>query len=182
MKTKQYSVKVFELYIEDNKSFFEFINKYKPMLNSYLLVLNGNVDSKIREYLVDNNLAFTTDTSLQAKSKSEKRAIKSSDLEIIDSIIRSGIEIDSSDDLLVLNRINSGSVVKTKGNFLGLSLVDGKVICNGNFMLIKRSKNAMIIFNGNDITDKIEENSFYTVKIKDGNIYIDKYKKDIKWV
>jgi len=182
MKTKQYSIKVFELDIEDNKSFFDFIDKFKPILNKYLLVLNGNVTQEIKNYLIENNLAFTTDTSLQSKSKSKPEHIKSSDLKIIDTIVRSGTEIISNDDLLVLNRVNSGSIIETDGNFLGLSLVDGKIICNGNFMLIKKSKKSMIIFNGTDITDEIGNETFYTVKLKGENMVIEKYKKDIKWV
>jgi hypothetical protein len=182
MKTKQYSIKVFELEIEDNDNFFEFIKKYQPILKKYLLVLNGNVTEEIRDYLQENNLAFTTDTSLQSKSKAKPEHIKNSDLKIIDTLVRSGTEITTDSDILVLNRVNSGSIIKTNGNFLGLSLVDGKIESNGDFMFIKKSSKAMILFNGADITNKIGNESFYIIKQKGNKVAIEKYKKDIKWV
>jgi len=182
MKTKQYSIKVFELEVEDRDSFFKFIKKFEPILNKYLLVLNGNVTEEIKDYLQEKGIAFTTDTSLQSKSKSKPEHIKNNDLKIVDTLVRSGTEIDSSGDILVLTRVNSGAVIRTDGNYLGFSLVDGKIVCNGDFMFIKKSSKAMVIFNGNDITNKIDCDSFYIIKQQGDKLAIEKYKKDIKWV
>ena len=180
MKVKQYNIKVFEVEIKDKVEFIDFVEKNHLLLKKYLLYLKGEVTKEIADVLKKYNISYTQDLSIEANTK-EVPLSSSNELKIVDNIVRSGQEIVTKSDILVLNRINSGAIVKSEGNFISLSLIDGKVECNGEFMLIKASKKATIIFNYVDISSNVNDGSFYKVQLKEEKIIISKYKKDFKW-
>jgi hypothetical protein len=48
-------------------------------------------------------------------------------------------------------------------------------------MLLKPSPKARIVFNGADISDAMDEEHFYKIILKNNEILISKYAKDIQW-
>ena len=165
MRVIQYSVKVFEVEIENEEEFLTFVRKNIVLLKRYLLLLKGDVTPVIETFLQKEEISFT----------------KESGLRIVDQLVRSGQEIVEKRDLLVLKRVNSGASIRTEGNFIALSTIEGKVECNGEFMLLKPSPKACIVFNGADISDAMDEEHFYKIRFKNNEILISKYAKDIQW-
>jgi len=181
MQVKQYSVKVFEVEIESEEEFLAFANKNSVLLKRYLLLLKGDVTPAIETFLKKAGISFTRNLSLQPQSGKSQNFTKQSGLRIIDQLVRSGQEIVEGRDLLVLKRVNSGASIRTEGNFIALSTIEGRVECNGEFMLLKPSPKAHIVFNGADISDAMDEEHFYKVRFKNNEILISKYAKDIQW-
>jgi septum formation inhibitor MinC len=101
---------------------------------------------------------------------------------VLDSIIRSGRELNINGDLLILNRVNSGATVNTSGNLIITQVVEGAVRCDGNFMMITVSPKANIVFNGVLVDNSLLENKLNRIELKDRKIHITPViKKEINW-
>jgi hypothetical protein len=172
MLVNQFNIKVFEIEIEDENDFLDFIEKNRVILNSYLLSLHGNVTRRIERILDKNNLAYVKNMPIKNKNGVATPFMKSSSLKMLDSIVRSGQEIISDGDVLLLKRVNSGAKIKCNGNFIALDKVDALVECNGDFMLIKIGKSANVYFNGVNITENLDDKKLYNVKLEKNEILI----------
>jgi septum site-determining protein MinC len=180
VKVKQYSVRVFELTIDSEKTFLAFMDKNIVMLKHYLIYLKGEITPVIEEYLISNEVTYTTHLSV-ADNKHQELVLKQSDLKIIDEIVRSGQEIKVESDLLVLNRVNSGAKLYVEGNLIVTGTVDGMIFCNGDFMLVKTSPKAMIVFNGAEIDGSLLENRFNKIIFNGEEIIVSPIEKEPKW-
>jgi septum site-determining protein MinC len=180
VKVKQYSVRVFELTIDSQKAFFAFMDKNLVMLKHYLIYLKGEITPAIEEYLNHNGVTFTTHLSV-SDNKHQELVLKQGDLKIIDEIVRSGQEIKVESDLLVLNRVNSGAKLYVEGNLIVTGTVDGMIFCNGDFMLVKTSPKAMIVFNGAEIDGSLLENKFNKIIFNGEEIIVSPIEKEPKW-
>ena len=180
MRVIQYSVKVFEVEIENEEEFLTFVRKNIVLLKRYLLLLKGDVTPVIETFLQKEEISFTKDLSLQSQSGKPLQFTKESGLRIVDQLVRSGQEIVEKRDLLVLKRVNSGASIRTEGNFIALSTIEGKVECNGEFMLLKPSPKATIIFNGTDLSKTLNGDSFYKIKLKKDEILVSKIEKGLE--
>lgn len=102
---------------------------------------------------------------------------------VLDTIIRSGREVNIDGDLLLLNRVNSGATINTTGNLIITQVVEGALRCDGNFMMITVSPKANIIFNGVEVDNSLLENKLNRIELKDREIFITPViKKEINWV
>lgn len=180
MKVKQYSIKVFEINIDSQSSFLSFMDKNIVMLKHYLLYLKGEITPAIEEYLNANEITYTTHLTLRGKTHQEL-VLKQSDLKIIDEIVRSGQDIKVQSDLLVLNRVNSGAKLQVEGNLIITGNVDGMIFCNGDFMLLKTSPKAMIVFNGVEIDGSLLQNKFNKIIFNGEEIIVTPIEKEPKW-
>jgi len=72
-------------------------------------------------------------------------------LKVLDTLVRSGQELNIEGDLLLLNRVNSGGKIVIEGNLIITQIVDGAIRCNGNFMMIQASPKANIVFHGVEV-------------------------------
>jgi septum formation inhibitor MinC len=119
----------------------------------------------------------------QAKTQIEQLSQKlNRGFTVLDSIIRSGRELNINGDLLILNRVNSGATVNTSGNLIITQVVEGAVRCDGNFMMITVSPKANIVFNGVLVDNSLLENKLNRIELKDRKIHITPViKKEINW-
>jgi septum formation inhibitor MinC len=119
----------------------------------------------------------------QAKTQIEQLSQKlNRGFTVLDSIIRSGRELNIEGDLLILNRVNSGATVNTSGNLIITQVVEGAVRCDGNFMMITVSPKANIVFNGVLVDNSLLENKLNRIELKDRKIHITPViKKEINW-
>jgi len=180
VKVKQYSIKVFEINIESQSSFLTFMDKNIIMLKHYLIYLRGDITPTIEEYLNSNEIAYTTHLN-QSDKKHQELVLKQSDLKIIDEIVRSGQDIRVQSDLLILNRVNSGAKLHVEGNLIITGNVDGMIFCNGDFMLVKTSPKAMIVFNGVEIDGSLLQNKFNKIIFNGEEIIVTPIEKEPKW-
>ncbi len=114
---------------------------------------------------------------IEILSKKLKRNFK-----VMDTIIRSGRQLNIEGDLLLLNRVNSGAMVCTTGNLIVTQVVEGALRCDGNFMMITVSPKANIIFNGVVVDNTLLENKLNRIELRNREIFITPViKKEINW-
>jgi septum site-determining protein MinC len=72
IKAKQKTVRIFDIKIKDSKDFFPYMDKNLILLKEYMLVISGDITTKITKYLEGHNICFiiAEDCNLNIKSKS----------------------------------------------------------------------------------------------------------------
>jgi len=182
MKTKQKSVRIFEIITDDYDKLTGFIEKKGILLKRFLLVVKTN-NEKIRNYFenkpfevrfVDKEFdasdeKINVSEDIQEKPKVQiiekivekvvEKEINSTKTEIFDKIIRSGSEINSQNKLVFLEKINAGAKIYSSAEIEILSEVFGRVICDGKYMIVKKAQKGTIVFNNEELPE-IEKLSF----------------------
>jgi hypothetical protein len=208
VKSKQYSVKVFETTITDEKQFIEFFDTNYALFKDHLILIKGTLSSDIRAYLKKKPLNFLhnqmipvgrsrkaleselniqkieSDVNQQiAQEEIKKLSTRlQNNLTVLDTIIRSGRELNIEGDLLLLNRVNSGATIHTTGNLIITQVVEGALRCDGNFMMITASPKANIIFHGVEVDNNLLADKLNRVELKKNEILITPViKKEINW-
>ncbi|MCK5854005.1 MAG: hypothetical protein KAG56_02200 [Sulfurovaceae bacterium] len=208
MKSKQYSVKVFETTVTDEKQFMEFFDANHALFKDHLILIQGKISKDIRGYLKKKSLNFLQNKELpigrgrkaleselniqkieshvskkMAEDEIEKLSTKlQNNLTVLDSMVRSGRELNIEGDLLLLNRVNSGATIHTTGNLIVTQVVEGALRCDGNFMMITASPKANIIFHGVEVDNNLLEDKLNRVELKGNEILITPViKKEINW-
>ena len=208
LKSNQYSVKVYETRIEDEEQFIEFFDTNYTLFKDHLILIQGNLSNKIKHYLDTKSLTYLNNKNLP-KGRSRKsleeeiewersqsavsvqiaeaelKKISSrlqNNLTVLDTMIRSGQELNIEGDLLLLNRVNSGATIHIKGNLIITNVVEGAIRCLGNFMMLTASPKANIIFHGVEVENDLLENKLNRVELKNNEIIITPVlKKEISW-
>jgi septum site-determining protein MinC len=143
-------------------------SKYDLVKNYYFLLpkKNEEVENFLREknlnYIIENNI-FTFDKEKIKEIKvieKEKIIEKKVNTKIYDKIIRGGVEIESDENLVFLNRINPGAKIKSSANIEIFDENEGLIICDGDYLVVKKNK-GNIIFRGENI-GKIEKLTIFT--------------------
>lgn len=208
MQSNQYSVKVFETTVHDEEKFLNFFETNYILFKDHLILIQGNLSPKIRNFLDEQNFNYLHNIDLprgrsrpaleeelkieeqehkllEDKLEKEIQSLKNkldSNCSIMDTIIRSGQNLNIDGHLILFNRINNGAKLTISGSLIVTQIVDGEVVSNGNFMLLVPSSKASIIFHGVNITKELES-SLNKVEFKDNEIIITSIsKKDIAWV
>ncbi|ACM92698.1 conserved hypothetical protein [Nautilia profundicola AmH] len=156
---RQKTIRVFE--VDDYENLIKVVeSKYELIKNYYFLLKESNKEienflrSKNLSYFVSNSEGFTPKKEISQEIKVvEKEIIKKikTETRIYDKIIRSGEEILTEDNLVFLNRINAGAKIKSSGNIEIFDECEGRVVCDGDYMIVKRNIKGTIIFKGADI-------------------------------
>ncbi len=201
MLTKQYSVKVFEVTLEDENEFIAFFDKNYVMFTNHLISIYGNVNTKIETYLQEKDLKYIVNTELP-KSRASKNSQKlqevkqeevvqkeikkpvekiQDNLKVIDKLVRSGQELKIKGDLLLLNRVNSGGSILVDGNLIITQIVEGDIRCNGNFMMLQASPKANIVFHEVEVDNSYLQDKLNRVELINNEIRITPVLKETKW-
>jgi len=208
VRSNQYSVKVYETTIEDEEEFILFFETNYMLFKDHLILIKGNLSQKIKEYLNSKSLSYLHNIDLpkgrSRKALEEELEIERSasavsvqiaeaklkrlssrlqnNLTVLDTMIRSGREINIEGDLLLLNRVNSGATLNITGNLIIPNVVEGAVRCSGNFMMLTASPKANIIFHGVEVDNDLLKNKLNRVELKNNEIIITPVlKKEIVW-
>jgi len=182
MKTRQRSVKIYEIITENYDKFVKFATTREVTLKKYLLVVRTN-NENIKKFLkttpfeyrvVKTDFEASNEKIEEINEKPEIKKIKiienisnpiqkSTKTEIFDRIIRSGEEISSNNKLIFLKRINAGAKIVSTESIEIFDEVEGLVKCTGEYMIVKKNEKGTIIFNNEEI--KVDRLSFVS---KDG--------------
>ena len=182
MKTRQRSVRIYEVITENYDKFVKFVTSRESILKKYLVVVRTD-NEDIKNFLKDKNNEFeyrivnpsfeasneeideiVEETETEKKSQNAENEIKecknSTKTEIFDRIIRSGEEINSENKLIFLKRINAGAKIISTNSIEIFDNIDGLVICSGEYMILKNSGKGTIVFDNEEI--KVDKLSFIT--------------------
>ena len=178
MKTRQRSVRIYEIITENYDKFVKFFISRESILKKYFLVVRTN-NEDIKNFLKDKNSEFEyrvvrpefeasneeideidVEKQPQTKENEKKACENNTKTEIFDRIIRSGEEINSTNKLIFLKRINAGAKIISTDSIEIFDNVEGLVKCSGKYMIVKNSEKGTIIFNSEEI--KVDKLSFIT--------------------
>ena len=181
MKTKQKNVRVFEIISDDYEKVEQLIERKGILLKRFLLVVKTN-NEKIKEYLktkpfeirfVKNDFELSDEKIENEEEKTPpkikivekivekvvEKEINSTKTEIFDKIIRSGFEIETKNKLIFLNKINAGAKIYSSSEIEIFGEVFGRVICDGDYMIVKKAQKGSIVFNNEEL-EQIDKLSF----------------------
>jgi septum site-determining protein MinC len=193
LQKKQYSVKVFEVNITDEDEFITFFDKNYIFFTNHLISISGLVNEKIQNYLKEKNLTYIVDTKLPRQKgktvsenmimKEEKKPLRNvqDNIKVIDKLVRSGQELKIAGDLLLLNRVNSGGSILIEGNLIITQIVEGDIRCNGNFMMLKASPKANIVFHDVEVDNMYLQERLNRVELINNEIRITPVLKETNW-
>jgi septum site-determining protein MinC len=171
MKTRQRSVRVFEIITENYDKFLRFVAKREITLKKYFVVIRTE-NKKIKEYLENNDFEYRV-VKPDFEASNEKLEIEedhnngmveakaktnSTKTEIFDKIIRSGEEINSNNRLIFLKRINAGAKIISTESIEIFDEVEGTIICTGEYIIVKKNEKGTILFHDEEI--KVNKLSF----------------------
>lgn len=208
MQTKQYSVKVFEVILESEEEFISFFDKNSIFFQDTLLSIQGEPSDSIEAYLEERELQYIFNKKLpkskrtkeknrskekqepieeakQEEKREEKKEPtqeeKKDNLRVIDKLVRSGQELKIDGDLLLLNRVNSGGSINITGNLIITQIVEGDIRCYGNFMMLKASPKANIVFHEVEVDNSYLQDKLNRVELIENEIRITPVLKETKW-
>lgn len=194
MKSKQYSVKVFEVQIDDEEEFISFFDKNFIFFTNHLISISGNVSEEIENYLKAKEVTYIVNVALPKSKATKKSQVVQEEqkpqepveevrdnLKVIDKLVRSGQELKIAGDLLLLNRVNSGGSISIEGNLIITQIVEGDIRCNGNFMMLKASSKANIVFHNVEVDNSYLKERLNRVELKNNEITITPVLKETNW-
>jgi septum site-determining protein MinC len=164
---KQKTIRAF--IIEDFNNLKNVVNSKYDLIKNYYFILkekNEEIENFLKEknlsYFVENNMFTLKKEKTQEIRVIEKEKIveKRVSTKIYDKIIRAGMEIDTDENLVFLNRINAGAKIKSSGNIEMFAECEGSVICDGDYLIVKKNR-GNIIFRGENIGE-IEKLTIFT--------------------
>lgn len=175
-KLEQKNIKVFYITYTDSKELVGFIDKNKSLLRQNILLFD-KLDDEIKSILAQNELEYFVSpnaNSLNAKSNKitlesikEDSLIEQIDEKVINTdieeskskvflrVVRSGESVCSDGDIVVLNRVNSASSIRSSGNVCIYGECHGDIECNGEYMILSTISKGKVIFNGEMITNSM---------------------------
>ncbi len=203
LRNKQYSVKVFETTLTNDNQFISFFTTNHKLFQDYLLVIHGNLSEQIVAFLQEKELHYLNNVTLpknqgrkaleeqvavqqEQKQQAQQEVIKLCDklqnnLTVKDTLIRSGQDVKVEGDLLLLNRVNSGATLHVEGNLIVTQLVEGAIRCYGNFMMLKASPKANIVFHDVIVDNVLLKERLNRVELKENEITITPVLKETTW-
>ncbi len=208
MRTKQYSVKVCEMTLTNEDEFISFFEVNYILFKDHLIVINGQMTQKVEKYLKENKLQYLMNVTLpkgqgrlaiekEIQEQKEQHEIEQlekeqalselsnkleNNLKVRDTLVRSGQELNIDGDLLLLNRVNSGATIIINGNLIITQIVEGAIRCTGNFMMLKASPKANIVFNDIEVDNECLIERLNKVEFINNEIVITPVLKETNWV
>jgi septum site-determining protein MinC len=175
LKVKQQTLHTFEFLLseEEEEKLLSYLTKNEPLLKGHLILLQGEIEKfpQVEEFLKERDFCFfqkegcnlmerkrdvhqlpniSVEEALQvAEEDNDIKITEKREREIVEKPIRSGTYIETEKDLTVLSQMNSGSEIELSGNLEIFGTVNGRIICNGVYMLLRDiGENGSVIFNG----------------------------------
>ena len=196
MRAKQKKIRIFDITINHEKKFFDFLNKNYLLIKDYLLVISGNITPQIKEELDQKGLCYIIEDENckikkiepkkeppkkkeEAKTPSGTYSLKDisgsfspsyEKTKVINKPVRSGEVIETQGDVIVFSRVNSGAKVISEGNVCIFDVIDGVVEANGDYMILRKIDKGYAVFNGDILEKEIFDGSVLKkiIKTKEG--------------
>ena len=191
MKVKQLTLKAFEFEIEDDEAFIEYYSKNAPLIQGHQLILKGKVSPGVKAFLEAKKAVYVdlneqtlvtrkkrSTAVLEESTSYQDRAVPSetkvsSKACVYYRPIRSGEDIESSDDLVFFGRINSGAVIECSRSVQIFGIIDGLVRSDGEYILLKEIGQGSVFFHGEELDKSQLNGGLKLIKYENGIVFKD---------
>lgn len=151
IKTKQKTIRVFEIDNSDEKACCTFLDRNSPLLKDYLIFFTTNPSDHLAsvcaqlglDYFIPNNRLL----SQKPKSEPEPLVAKPA-LNIISRHIRSGEEIESEGDLIICGNVHNGARIHAEKNLMIFGRCEGRIECEGEYLILMSIYSSQVVFSG----------------------------------
>ncbi|PAF49098.1 hypothetical protein BKH41_03135 [Helicobacter sp. 12S02232-10] len=173
IKTRQKNIRVFELEGGVTSEYIDFVTKNFVLLKDYLLVFKNRVEPALLQTLDKLKIVYVvSENELRGKefSKISPTDVKT---EIRYKSIRSGEEIESLGNLVILGNVNNGARIVSEGTVSIFGKCEGIVVCGGEYLILKTLCSNHIVFKGEilnqEIVKRISSNHSLKIITKNGD-------------
>ncbi len=143
IQTKQRSIRVFEIDNTNLQECLEFLTKNAPLLKDYLIFFTLSPQEELKDLSQQLGLTYFVPNHSLMPAK-QKPATKS--LRIISKPVRSGEEIEHHGDLIICENVHHGARVYASGNLVLFGKCEGRIECEGEYLILKNIKANPIVF------------------------------------
>jgi len=205
--TKQFATQVCEVELVNDDEFISFFEKNYGLFCNHLLSIKGEISARVESFLKQKGYKYIQNVELpkgKLKESLEKEVERvrqeaflerqeleaklaklsnklQQNLKVMDSLVRSGQELKVDGDLLLLNRVNSGATINVSGSLIITQIVEGSIRCNGDFMMLKASPKANIVFHGVEVDNDYLKDRLNRVELIENKIHITPVLKETNW-
>ncbi len=152
VKTKQKNIRIFEIDNSDDRACSDFLIKNAPLLKDYLIFFTIVPSEFLTticadlglDYFISNNRFFTQKPQASLEQDKESKA----PLSIVSRAIRSGEEIQGNGDLIICGNVHNGARIYARGNLMIFGRCEGRVECEGEYLILKSITSNQVIFSG----------------------------------
>ena len=147
IKTKQRSVRVFEIDNTQLQECIGFLVRHAVLLKEYLIFFMYAPQEELKilceelglTYFVPNHSFLTSKREPEARAKS---------LRVVSKPVRSGEEIEHEGDLIICESVHHGARIYASGNLMVFGKCEGRLECGGSYLILKSIIASPIIFAG----------------------------------
>ena len=172
MKTQQKSQKLFILEDGSPEEYEDFIQKTFPLLKHSMLVFHTDIPQSLKQKITALGLSFCIQNGDANLIDSTKPKPESSNhtQDLIIHKVRSGEEIISKGNIIILGNVANGARIKSDKNITIFGDCEGVVEVGGKFLILSKLKSGHITFKdetlSSDIIEKINSSSCLKIIIK----------------
>lgn len=156
IKTKQKTIRAFEIDNSNMQECLEFLTKNFLLLKDYLIIFTITPQEEIKlltqelglTYFVPNHSFGSRE--LQTEKKSENKQIR-----VVSKAMRSGEEIEHEGDLIVCDNVHNGARIYATGNLMIFGKCEGRIECGGDYLILRSIIGNHIIFAGQIFSDEM---------------------------
>ncbi|GHV08163.1 hypothetical protein AGMMS50229_16130 [Campylobacterota bacterium] len=177
MRVKQKNLRCFEVALGgDSDEFFAFVNAHEPLLVSYILLIVGNFNSAIDQFLREKSLVYawakegqslvgktlkdqsvaaaqTVQSQTQNQTQSQTQA---ADTLVLRRTIRSGESIAHNGDAIIYARINNGAELSIGGNAVVFAPLAGALSAQGETAFVSTIVRGGLFVFHETVYDRLE--------------------------
>ena len=171
MKLKLYSLRCLEIFAQKEEDIKVYVNSIS--LNNKVLLIREDISQNLRDFLESKKINYlaSKDISLNSLSKNkddlkefkeENKKQEEVKKKIYTKPVRSGQEIECKVESIFLKRVNVGAKIKSKFSLEFFSLIDGDIICDGDYIILKNIAKGSVRFMG----EELKKEDFKDEKLK----------------
>ncbi|PAF43333.1 septum site-determining protein MinC [Helicobacter sp. 11S03491-1] len=175
IKTRQKNIKAFELSGGKSSEYIDFITKNFVLLKDYLLIFKEPIEPEMSNLLQELQINYIfSQTQLRGRETQNSQELHPQvKTQIYQRNIRSGEEIESFGELVLLGNVNNGAKINSDKSISIFGKCDGVVICGGEYLILKSVYSGHIVFCGEilpqKIIEKINSNDLLKIITKNGD-------------
>ena len=190
MKTRQKRQQILSFHEGSNEEYSAFITKNASVLRAFVLHFDSPLDKKLQALCVDLGLCYIVGAlpegritkiedldSVSSESNSSESKAPNADTTVASTIspkiihkVRSGEEIYTQSDIVILGDLANGAHISTSGNVTIFGDCEGAIEVGGEFLIMRNLKSGHIRFGTEMLQEtiiaKLNANSHLKIIIK----------------
>ncbi|WP_104697124.1 MULTISPECIES: septum site-determining protein MinC [unclassified Helicobacter] len=156
IKTRQRNIRVFEIDNTNLQECLEFLKKHSLLLRDYLIFFTQTPQEELKALLLELGLTYFVPNHSFASNNQEKQEIVK-ELKIISKPVRSGEDIEHNGDLIICDNVHHGARISATGCMMIFGNCEGRIECDGQYLILKNIIANHIIFNGQIFSQEMLE-------------------------